>query len=365
MQILMMPDYRADNPYQALLAHALIAKGVTVHFPQGYRRVFPLWRALKQLETPLQVLHLHWIYPYLKGQSIWLRLIYSIKFLIDIWLVKRSGVRIVWTVHNLLSHEARFPRLELWVQRQLVKLTDSVIVHHQAARAEVVKLYRVTPEKVSVIPHGHYRTVYGPAIGKAAARQRLGLPLNDTVYLNFGMLRPYKGVETLLEVWREGQSFLNQATLLIAGKPKDAAYEQLITEAIANIDTVILHSKYIEDRDISLYFSAADVVVLPFKNLLTSGSLLLAMTYGKPIIAPRLGSIPETLAGADSLLYDPDNNMGLLHSFKNSLELDLKTLEKQVIAVCDKLSWVNIGQSTYQAYQYVQSQGLDLESEDI
>lgn len=351
MHILMMPDYRSDNPYQTLLAEALTSQGSTVQFPQGYRRVFPLWRALKQSEIPFEVLHLHWINPYLKGKTFWVRLVYSIKFLIDVWLVKIAGIRIIWTVHNLIAHEALFPKLELWVQRQLVQQIDNVIVHHKTAHNTVVQLYGVASEKVKVIPHGHYRTVYGPAIDKSSARQQLGLSLQKKVYLNFGMLRPYKGIETLLEVWREGQLFLRQTTLLIAGKPKDTAYEQIIREMVTNIDTVILHLKYIEDRDIPLYFSAADVVVLPFNNLLTSGSLLLAMSYGKPIIAPRLSGIPETLANAETLLYSPDENLGLLHSLKKSLELDLSVLEQQVTVACDKLSWVDIGKSTYQVYQ--------------
>lgn len=351
MQVLMMPDYRVDNPYQMLLAQALADQETAVEFPQGYRRVFPLWRALRQAEPQYDVLHLHWINPYLKGKSWWVRFIYSIKLVLDIWLVKCSGIHIVWTVHNLQAHDTQFPRLERWVRCELAKRVDYLIVHHHAAAEAVVKHYRVSPQKVTVIPHGHYRNVYGPAIDQQAARQQLNLPLQGRIYLNFGMLRPYKGIEALLETWSQAHPLLSESTLLIAGKPKDEVYGQTIKNAVSQVEKALLHAQYIDDQDIPLYFSAADVVVLPFANILTSGSLLLAMSYGKPIIAPRIGSIPETLAGAESLLYESDNSVGLLHRLKESNEHDLETLAQQVTTACDQLNWHSIGQKTYQTYQ--------------
>ena len=135
-QVLMMPDYRIDNPYQTLLTEALQQEQAGVYFPSGYRRVFPLFRALKDQPIPVQVLHLHWINPYIKGETWLKRSIYSLKFLADVLLCRFSGVKVVWTIHNRLSHEAQFPLLELWTIRQLVKLVDRIIVHHQAAIPE-------------------------------------------------------------------------------------------------------------------------------------------------------------------------------------------------------------------------------------
>lgn len=349
MKVLMMPDYRADNPYQALLSDSMFSKGVQVEFPQGYRRIFPVWRALKQSAGSFHLLHLHWTNPYLKGNTFVVKLVYALKFLTDIWLVKLSGVRIVWTVHNIVSHESRFPGLECWIHQRLAKSCDHIIVHHKNACEQVLYHYRADYKKVSIIPHGHYRAAYGRAIDQITARQQLGLPLNGNLYLTFGMLRPYKGIESLLQAWQAVQ--FHQSTLLIAGQPRDEAYGQTLSTAVSEINNVALHDRFIKDEDISAYFSAADVVILPFQQVSTSGSLLLAMSYNTPAIVPCLGGIAETLGDADWLLYEFEDEDGLLRAIKKSLKIDLEALGQLVKKESDLLSWDSIAQKIKILYQ--------------
>lgn len=351
VQVLMMPDYRADNPYQALLANVLQQEAVEVHFPVGYRRIFPIFRALKDRPVPVQILHLHWINPYIKGTSWAKRFIYSLKFLVDIFIVRIAGIKVVWTIHNRLSHEAQFSHLELWTIRQLVKLVDRIIVHHQAALSELAELYRFNPDKATVIPHGHYRTIYGEASAPIEARAILGLPATGKVYLNLGMLRPYKGIERLLQIWRDHPEITSNHTLLIAGKPLDDAYEQQLAKQAAETKGAILHLGFVEEHLIPIYFSAADIVVLPFENILTSGSLILAMSYSKPIIAPRSSGIAETLGTATELLYDSQDKQGLLQAIRKSTQVDLNAISQQVDWECTRLNWETIGEKTYQIYQ--------------
>ena len=350
-QVLMMPDYRVDNPYQTLLAEALQQEQTGVYFPIGYRRVFPLFRALKDQPVPIQILHLHWINPYIKGETWLKRSIYSLKFLADLLICRFSGVKVAWTIHNRLSHEAQFPLLELWTIRQLVKLVDRIIVHHQAAIPELADLYQFNPDKAAVVPHGHYRAIYGEAIEPAEARAILGLPAKGRLFLNLGMLRPYKGIERLLRIWQEHSEIAAEHTLLIAGKPKEDSYGEQLSEQIAQIKGAVLHLGFVEDHLIPLYFSAADIVILPFENILTSGSLLLAMSYGKPIVAPRSPGIVETLGQADELLYSPQNDDELLHAIRKSVQSNLTTLKHLVNQECDRLSWEAIAQKTYYIYR--------------
>lgn len=350
MNVLMMPDYRMDNPYQTLLANALQAEGVAVYFPQGYRRVLPIWRAVRQQPVAIAVLHLHWVNPYLKGSDWLTRLVYSIKFLLDVLMVRLSGVRVVWTVHNRIAHETHFLRLERWTQRMLTHLVDCLIVHHQSALHELVQSYHLDPSRIKVIPHGHYREAYGAAIDALEARKALNLPLTGRLYLHLGMLRPYKGIEQLLQVWQEQKSILEGNTLVIAGKPLDEDYGQAL-ERQAAIAGAILHSGFVGSDRIPLYFSAADVVVLPFKAILTSGSLILAMSYGKPVIAPCTDTIVETLGAADWLLYDPQDEQGLLYALKDSTQVDLDGLSRLVRQECDRLDWRYIAKETQQIYR--------------
>lgn len=351
LRVLMMPDYRIDNPYQTLLAQRLQSQGVEVLFPVGYRRVFPVFRAIKTHANKIDVLHLHWLSPYIKGENKLTKSIYAIKFLLDILLTKCKGVKLVWTVHNYTSHNSQFSVLEYWTQWILLKLADRIIFHNDSALKDFSQTYQVDKFKTEVIPHGHYREVYNSPIDKLEARKALGLPLSGRIYLNLGMLRPYKGIESLLQIWREHGKFLEESTLLIAGKVLDQVYGQKLANQASQTEGVILHTDFIEDERIHLFFSAADVVVLPFERILTSGSLILSMSYGKPIIAPRTGGIEETLGAADWLLYQPEDDQGLLHALKESTQIDLSALSQLVKQECDRLDWDSIGQLTKKTYQ--------------
>ena len=348
-KVLMMPDYRSDNPYQSLLAAGLRSQGVKVVFPRGYRRVLPFYRAVH--DNSAAVLHLHWLTPYLKGETWLLRLIYSFKLLIDLSLTRLKGVKIIWTIHNHLDHNCPFPKLEIWLRKRLTEIANEIIVHNHSTLEQLQQAWQLRLSDVTVIPHGHYRDVYQPLIAQSAARKQLNLPLDGYLYLNLGMIRPYKGIENLLQVWQANQTIVQPHTLLIVGKLLDEAYGKKITAIATKTKRAILQANFIPSDQMHLYFSAADVVVLPFTNILTSGSLILAMSYGKPIIAPCQGGIQETLRKADSLLYAPSDRQGLVKALKTSTQIDLQQLSNQVKLATDRLDWDKIAQQTIRLYQ--------------
>ncbi|MBD2570582.1 glycosyltransferase [Anabaena lutea] len=351
LRVLMMPDYSVHNPYQTLLSKALENQGVEVLFSYGYRRVLPISRAIQTSPNKIDILHLHWTTPYTKGKNIVIRWIYTIKLLVDILLTKLTGVKVVWTNHDRIDHDSKFPLIEQWMKQNLLKLADKIIVHQASSVQDLAQTYNLESSKIEVIPHGHYREFYGRSVSKIEARKALDIPLSGRVYLNLGMLRPYKGIERLLKVFEGNQELLKESILLIAGKALDEAYGQKLKEQAAKIQGVFLYDQFVENSQIHLFFSAADVVVLPFKSILTSGSLILAMSYNKPIIAPRAESLMETLNGADWLLYDPEDEQGLLQALKASTQLDLDKLSDVVQESCDRLGWDYIGTQTQKLYQ--------------
>lgn len=349
LQVLMMPDYRPDNPYQRLLAEGLEGCGVKVHFPVGYRRGLPLWRAWRAAPEA-RVLHLHWTTPYLRGKNFWTQTAYCVRLLADIALLKASGVGVVWTVHNRVSHEARWPRLERWVQRRLAAQAGRVIIHARANLEEMSHDLDVGVDKITVVPHGHYKRAYGPPVESAAARQALGLPASGRVYLYFGMLRPYKGLEKLIAEWQVTGNAAGDV-LVIAGKALDGGYLRRVREAAAGCNTIRILPEFVPVDQVPLYFSAADVAVLPFATILTSGSLLLAMSYGTPVVAPRFGALAEMAGEADDLLYDPDDPRGLRQSLERSARLDLAPLRAKTEKMCQRLDWNLLAGMTLHAYQ--------------
>lgn len=352
--VLMMPDYRSDNPYQVLLAVALQRSGCRVEFPMGYRRGLPLWRAARE-HADARVLHLHWLSPYLRGRRVAAFLFSALKFIIDAALVRLSGRRIVWTLHNLVPHEARFPSLEIYARRLLCKMSSAVIVHGSAGRDEVVSRFGCGPEKIFLIPHGHYRTAYPPPTSQQAAREVLGLEPARTIFLFFGMIRPYKGLTRLLRAWAKAS--LTDAQLLIAGACLPE-YRSELESLLKDVTGVIWHDRRIADEHVSHYFTAADVVVLPFERVQTSGSVVLAMSYGKPVIAPRLGDVPETLAGADDLLFPPGDGAALAERLSQAATTDLSHLATRTARAAERLDWALIGRRTGIVY----SQAIAAES---
>lgn len=300
-------------------------------------------------------MHLHWIEYFVfhwntKRELITTIIIFSLQFIIDIIFVRLLGVKIIWTVHNYLSHDTPFPRLELWVRRILSKLVNKIILLNQSTQDEIIKRYKTKVNKTCFIPHGHYRDAYEPLIEPIDAKRQLNLPLTGKIYLFLGSLRPYKGIENLLEIWKNNRKLLEEHTLVIAGKPGNSVYGSKLNKIASETKGIVIYPRFIKDNEINLFFSAADVVIIPFKKILNSGSLILAMSYNKPILAPRFKVVKEVLCAADSLLYDPEDDNGLFAAIAKSTRIDLERLSKQVNNSCNRLNWESIGDKTFNVY---------------
>ena len=348
LRVMMAPDYRKDNPYQSLLAEALAAEGIDVVFPGPYRRVLPLWRAVRT-RGPFDVLHLHWPESYAKGRGSFFAVLYWVKLLIDLSLVRLWGVRVVWTLHNLWPHECRHPRLERWMRRRIAMLADVTFVHGDRSRADAVAVLGCSVERTVIAPHGHYRTVYPPLSPQHRIRGRSLVDRHDVVFLFFGMMRPYKGLERLLTVWKRLHPL--GARLWLMGHCPDASYQQTLEALAGGINEARIECGYRSEDEVAEAFAACDVVVLPFEQVQTSGSAVLAISYGKPVIAPRLGELPDALAGADDLLYEAGSDAGLSNAILRALNMDLDDLCRRCELAGDALDWERSAQVTAKAYR--------------
>ncbi len=252
-----------------------------------------------------------------------------------------------------MSHDDPFPTLERWTRRILSKLVNGIIFHNYSSLKLIETDSKFNSQKAIVIPHGHYREVYGASVDSIDARKQLGLPLTGRIYMNIGFLKPYKKIEKLINIWKNYPDSFGNDTLVIAGKPVNNSYYLELQELSKDIPGLILIPEFIESSRIHLFFSAADVIVFPFEKILTSGSLILAMSYNKPIIAPDLGGIAETLGVANQLLYNPNDDQGLLKTLQQSTTIDLQALSVLVKRQCDALGWELIAQKTAQFYREI------------
>ncbi|MEO1564334.1 MAG: glycosyltransferase family 4 protein [Pseudomonadota bacterium] len=227
-----------------------------------------------------------------------------------------EGGLFFWTAHNLREHEGDDGPLEQSLRRKIAEMAHAIFVHGANARAAFLadqsQIAATTDSaeiaaKTRVIDHGHYTGVYPDEITKPEARKRLSLPLETTVFASVGWLRRYKGLTTLCETVEA----LNNTTLVIAGRSSLSGRQELL-DALATYPKTKVYEGWVETFDLQIYMNSADFIVLPYVASLTSGAALLALSFGVPVIAPRLGAFPEVVSdGATGYLYDPHDADGL------------------------------------------------------
>jgi beta-1,4-mannosyltransferase len=197
--------------------------------------------------------------------------------------LKARGVRLAWTAHNLLPHDDPAPDLARRARLAVLDAVEHVFVHFPGAidslRDELG--YR---GPATVIPHGHYGEAYPAMPVQSDARRALNLPERAWVVLLFGALRPYKGIGEAIA------GFLAMAgpddRLIIAGKP-DGAPEHELAGGRGD-PRVIYDERLIPDAEVPGLFAAADVFLMAHQQFFTSGSAVLALTFGLPVVGPPL-----------------------------------------------------------------------------
>ncbi len=250
-------------------------------------------------------LHFDWIVSYYYRRSLWLTLLSVPLFCGQILLARMLGAKLVWTLHNILPHDATYLGVHRFCQRFLARRCDWVRVFAQSTILKASVELRTPESKFRVVPEGDYKSTYPDEVSRAAARERLQFSSSAKIFLYFGLIKPYKGILELVECFREMQQ--PDVILLIAGKVMNTDYGRMIEEKRSS--NIIFVNEFIADNELQYYFRAADMVVLPFKNIENSGSLIMAMGFARPIIAPRQGVISERLRQQDEWLYDSHDEL--------------------------------------------------------
>ncbi|MCC6832857.1 MAG: glycosyltransferase [Thermoleophilia bacterium] len=334
-----------------MLAAGLAGEGVeSVGGRPGRRQPWPILLAWVRAGRP-RVLHLHWTHEYLKGAAGPTR-VGRWRFMSQLRLLRRLGVRIVWTMHNLGGHDGSRHPSEMAVHRELVGLADAVICHCSAAREAAIAAYGLGPAeaaKLHVVPHGSYVGAYPDGLAKAEARVRLGLPADGPVLLFLGAVRGYKGTDELVAAFRAIED--PSARLLIAGRPRGAGIEERLAGAAAIDRRIVVALRFIEDAELQVWLRAADLVVLPFRDILTSGRAILALSFGRPVVAPALGCLPETVPPTAGVLYDPAAPDALSGALRTALSGDLAAMGAAARARAEALDWGPIAAATAALYR--------------
>jgi glycosyltransferase involved in cell wall biosynthesis len=203
------------------------------------------------------------------------------------------------TAHDVLPREAGTGRRA--GQRRLYTRMDAVIVHSEHGAARLRDEAGVDPEKVHVIPHGAFHDL--------AALEPGPLPLarpNGPIALCFGLMRPYKGLDTLLEAWARAD-LPPGAELWIAGRPR-MDVSALRAASPPNVRWV---TRFVSDAELAALFRAADLAVLPYREIDQSGVLYTALAFGTPLLLSAVGGFPEVAQTGAAELVPPGDAAAL------------------------------------------------------
>ncbi|MFX0000791.1 MAG: glycosyltransferase family 4 protein [Candidatus Hodarchaeota archaeon] len=344
-----------NDYYFVRLDDALRNLGIMILYSKKIPRFLPLFR--NTLLSKCKLLHIHWIFAF-AGFNTKSRIKFPLKFflfIIDTYLIKYLlKTKIIYTVHNLYGHESYYPRIEKLGRKFFYNKVDVVTSHCPQAKKEIQKEFGVSPNKIHVIPHGNYFNCYENKASKSEARNFLNLDENDFIFLHFGRIRPYKGVETLIRSFKSLKISEN-IKLLIVGETQDKQYEKEILDIANTSDNIIIKFEYVPDSELQFYMNASDIVVNCYRRILTSGEVILAMTFAKPIIAPRLGCIIDILDEKGSFLYDPTDKNGLSKTLEEAINRkhELTKMGSYNLDLAKKYDWKIIGKKFEEIYRNI------------
>lgn len=292
-----------NNKYISLLYEAFPVQAVEVEYliKDNYKDV-----VIRRLRGEPSVVHHHWLqfdnFYYIKPL-----------FIVFFWLViyRMSGGTVVWTLHNKLPHDNPYLRINRRIRRSFAKLSTKLHVHCNAAINEMSTFLKVSKHKFFVVRHPDYPV---KSISREEAldgikgkyshylQDEKDIQLHEEIYLMLGQIKPYKGIEELVDLFLNNTRLSNKK-LLIAGRIKDDAYGNRLIQKTKTSKHIILIPEFIPDEDAPLFFNFCTYVIFNYRAILTSGGAIEALNYKKKIIAPNKGCLSD-LEGNEVTKFD-------------------------------------------------------------
>jgi D-inositol-3-phosphate glycosyltransferase len=279
------------------------------------------------------------------------------------------GKKVVFTVHNV--NAAKRDSRDSWVNRASLRfqywMADHLFVHTNRMKTELMTDFSVPSSKISVIPFGINNCFPSSAISSSGAKKSLGVKPNEKTALFFGQIAPRKGLEYLVSAMARLAGSSEDFRLIIAGKIERGygSYWQHIHREITSAglqDNILEKIQFIPDEEVELYFKAADVLILPYTDIYQSGLLLVAYSFGLPVIATDVGSFSEDIIEGKTGLVcrprDPDDLAKSIQAyFSSELYSQLETRRQEIQDFAnERYSWTKVAEITNGVYQLLLAQ---------
>ncbi len=352
----MWPEGQLDLPPVSLPAGIVAAEPVLADLPAGVRSSWQNVASFRLVvHNEAQTLHpANWMVSH-KAVQLMNRLRPEVIHLEGLpgrlaWaLPELRACPLVLTVHDPEPHSGRSNWKETLARRLALGRSDRFILHNHAQRDLFCSRYRVAPGRVDVLPLGAYY----------ASREWSAGPTGDDgrTILFFGQISPYKGLDTLYQAAPLVAERVPGVRLIVAGKPVPG-YQPPAVPALPNGGQVQTIERHIRNAEAARLFQEATVVVCPYNDATQSGVVLTAFAFGKPVVATRVGGLPEYVTDGETGLLVPPRAPELLAAGLAdilqtlSAEPERRRFEDAILARCrGDLAWDNIAQQTVAVYE--------------
>lgn len=287
-----------------------------------------------------KTVHFHW----------WTYFLFPVFFSV-ILISKLRGKKIICEVHNILGHETN--TVDKLFTKSIFMLPNHFIVHSKENKKKLKDIFNIK-NNISIIPLGVPDFYLSEKISELKAREYLGLKKTDKVILSFGNIRKYKGIDVLIEAFYYVKKEIPNAKLVIAGKPwiDWKPYSDLIEkydlekELITSLD-------FIPTSKVKYFFTASDLVVLPYKKFdAQSGPGRIALLFKKPLVVSQVGALPQLVKDKRCIARsNSPKELGkcIIRILKN--EKILKKLSKDSEELAEKYDWDKIAKRTVKLYE--------------
>lgn len=218
---------------------------------------------------------------------------------------RKSHCKVLYICDNVLPHE-RTP-VDTMLTTWLLKTGDYFIVQSKSVEKDLLSV--IKSPSYRLVPHPVYE-IFGREMAKGEARRKLDIGRDEKIVLFFGYIRKYKGLHVLLDAVKEALASV-KFTLLVAGEfyDNEKSYRDQIDQ-LGIGRSVRVFSDYIPNEDVAAYFSASDVVVLPYIDATQSGIAQIAYNFNKPVITTDVGGLAEIVVDGKTGLVVPPNSPG-------------------------------------------------------
>lgn len=299
--------------YTRCLYAALRACGADVH---GCEFSF---RSLLQKARRGDIVCMHWpSFEYYEPNSTARTYVKLLRFVVLMAVFRARGLRFFWIAHNLYPHDGgRSVRAHRIARRVVVAFSSWIGVHSETAGLRVQEEFGVAQRRLVRLERGNWTSLYPNDISREEARRKLGAAPNAFIFLFFGLCKEYKN---LTELVRSHHELADGSLLWIVGQFQSEAYYKEVAGAAAASAKVWLRNGRIEHQDVQIFFSACDVAVLPYKEILTSGTVYSALGFGRPVVAPKLSDLEAVVTGDCGVLYDPNQPSALTEALRAARE---------------------------------------------